>query len=114
MTSRASGLMARSPNVSCLIGSQYGLSAGSGSAFSFAKAAVASKAAMAIEPACNNAVIALPRVKVCKVYAVIVDPRSPAALFPLEFDVCSGDIAAMEKVKRFPVARFGQAHLVGG
>src|SRR5258708_6232118 len=117
MMSRASGLMTRSPNMTCLIGPQYWLSAGSGSAFSLADAGMdASKARM---PADNRRkpdffiLIPIPPRMIREVYPSPGARIFPRCLFPFQLRVGRRHIAPMEQVESRPVARFGQADFVG-
>src|SRR5260221_264942 len=110
MMSRASGLMTRSPNMSCLIGSQYWLSAGFGSAFSLAYAGTtASKARRAASARRKHPFI--PDLLLLGELAKYTS-RSPD-LFPFQFGIGRRHVTAMEQVEGGPVPRFGKSDFIG-
>src|SRR5258708_37754800 len=116
MMSRASGLMTRSPNMTCLIGPQYWLSAGSGSAFSLADAGMdASKARM---PADNRRtpdffiLIPIAPRMIREVYPAPGARIFPRCLFTFQLRVGLRHIAPKDQDESRPVARLRQAHVV--
>src|SRR5579859_4945178 len=120
MMSRASGLMTRSPNRSCLIGSQYWLSAGSGSAFSLAKAGmIAAMASRLIDSSRKYVLFFFISISSClrqsaqSIRRQRLHARNVRS-FPLKFGVGRGHVATMELIKGGPVDRFAKADFIGG